>query len=315
MKWVEPMEPLLSDKKLLNQLNDEWIYQVKWDGIRGLSYIDNKEVRIYTKKGKERTLFYPELQDLNNLIQANQAILDGEIIVLNQYSKPTFEHILIRERVKNTKNLKYYQKNYPIHYIVFDILFLNGKNLTGTKLIERKKHLYNVLKQNEMIAITDDFFDGEGLLRVTKEKGWEGIIAKKEQSIYHAGKNHRDWFKIKNKKKILAVVSGIQGKGKKANALLLGIYHNEAFIYIGKASIGLTNDNWQLLEKYYKEIKVEESPFIIAPKLNNVTWLHPVLTCWVEFLEWTEEGKLRHPQIIGFSNIPAKEADGKEVII
>lgn len=312
MEWIQPMEPILQSKIASG---DEWIHQIKWDGIRGISYIEDGKLSLFTKRGRERTPYYPELHTINELLNVDQAILDGEIIVLNDKGKPSFEQVLIRERINKQSNLNYYTNNYPVKYIVFDILALDGEDLRRRTLAERKNILKNNLKQNQTIAITDDFKDGEKLISLMKKKGWEGIVSKKIDSYYFPGKHHHVWLKTKINKKMLTVVCGLQWKNGFPNSLLLGVFQNNKLYYIGKASIGLKQSDFKLLKEHGSQLEQKDSPFTDNLKIKDVTWLKPVLTCWVQFLEWTKDKQLRHPQIIGFSSEKPEEADGKEVIV
>lgn len=311
MELIKPMEPILKKNVTAGK---QWIHQIKWDGVRAITYIQNDKVKIFTKKGRERTLFYPELHQLNKLLGANEAILDGEMIVLDS-GKPTFNKILVRERVINLNMLKYYSKNYPVNYIVFDILSLNGEDMRNQTFAERKKVLINNLNQNAIVAITDDYEDGEKLMQLIRTKGWEGIVSKKIDSKYIAGKNHQDWFKTKIKKQILAIVCGIQFNNNYPNALLLGIYRNKMLQYIGKASVGLKQNDIYELKKNMILIEENTSPFPGNKKFKNVEWLKPKLTCIVQFMEWTDDLHLRQPIIIGFSSLNPYTADGRELTI
>jgi len=306
------MEPLLRSNIVAGK---DWIHQIKWDGIRGLTYIQDGNVQVFTKKAKERTSYYPELQQLTKLIHENQVVLDGEIIVFDQNQKPNFEFMLTRERVKNIEKLNYYTKKYPIQYVVFDILALNGKLITDKPLWERKEILTETLEQNEIIAITDDFADSNKLYNFMKESNWEGIVSKHLESRYLSGKKHSDWFKTKVQKKMLAVICGIQWKQNTPSSLLLGIYLESRLIFIGKASSGLKQSDLQLIKEYSKRLEQQDSPFIDLKNMQNVTWFKPKLTCWVQFLEWTKDKQLRHPQILGFSTQNSKEEIGKEIVL
>src|SRR5690554_2513233 len=146
MEWIVPMEPITS-----NTIPDDggWIYQIKWDGIRGLTYFQrgfDKKIRIFTKNKRERTDFYPELHSIEDMITGDSAVLDGELIVLGEDSKPNFQLSLIRERVVNSVRLPYYTKNFPVLYIVFDILFYQGNQLTNQPLKERQEILHHCLR-------------------------------------------------------------------------------------------------------------------------------------------------------------------------
>ncbi len=307
------MEPIL---RFQIPSGTEWIHQIKWDGIRGLSYIDQQGLRLYTKKGNERTEYYPELQQLPQLLKANTAILDGEMIVLNDENKPSFEMILVRERVRSMEKIVFYTKKNPIHYIVFDILYLNGKNLTKTPLSVRMELLRQHFLQNEKIAITNDFFNGEKLYSLMREKGWEGIVSKHSESLYHSGKQHHEWFKTKLQRKMLVVIVGATWKNEYPNSLLLGIYRKRELSFIGKASLGLKQADFQMIKDFVPKLIEDRSPFAhLDERIKDVTWFKPALTCWVQFLEWTNDGQLRHPKIIGFSPHDPSQAIGKEYVI
>lgn len=307
---IKPMEPILSNKI---RDNKDWIHQIKWDGIRGITYIQNNSLKIFTKRGIERTPFYPELSELVNLLNCNQAILDGEIVVFDKYKRPSFSDVLVRERVRKEQNLNHYIYKYPITYIVFDILSYNGKDLREIPFKNRKEILNSKFIKSSNITVTDDFSDGEALFELMKEKNYEGIVSKNINSNYIEGKKHDKWFKIKISKKMLCVIGGISIKNNFPSSLMLGIYKNSNLIYIGNASSGLTAKELQLLKNNTAHLAINKSPFSNINKTDaNTIWLNPKLTCWVNFIEWTNKNSLRHPKILGFSNTNPLEVNGKE---
>ncbi len=304
---IYPMEPILSN----NIISDKnWIHQIKWDGIRGISYIQDNQLRIFTKKGNERTDFYPELHETVKLLKGKQAVLDGEIVVFDRENKPSFSHILVREKIRSKKNLKHYISKYPVNYIIFDILYYNNEDLRNLPLKNRKEILVDVLAKSKIITITDDFNDGEALFNLMKEKNYEGIVSKNLNSKYISGKKHDDWFKTKISKKILTVIGGINLKDDYPKSLMVGIYKDDKLIYIGDVSLGLKSSDLQLIKKYSQNLYINESLFTNLKTKRNVIWFEPLLTCWVNFMDWTNKGSLRHPKIIGFSKRKPKEADG-----
>ncbi len=320
MDWIVPMEPLLT----LSVPDDEvFVHQVKWDGIRGLCYIEDGRVRVFTKKGRERTRFYPELFELPALIKGHSAVLDGEIIILNEELKPSFQLSLIRERVTNVEKASYYARKYPIQYIVFDLLALNGQPITHKPLEERSALLRDHLKASSITAITDDFNNGKELFSLMKERGWEGVVSKKKDSPYLPGKAHQQWFKTKLSRRILAIVTGVTLREGNPNALVLAILGEEGLVYIGRASIGLTQQHFMLLKDNIPILKSDKNSLNIqktslvtnnARDLKDVVWFKPQLTVWVSFLEWTSDGGIRHPKILGFTPLGIEEANGKEYV-
>lgn len=314
MEWIEPMEPILQPNIVTGP---EWIHEIKWDGIRGLSYIENGKLRLFTKRGNERTDYYPELSGITQLVNAKDAVLDGEIVILDTEGNPSFYSSLIRERVRDLKKIKYYAGSYPALYILFDIMYLNGKSLTMLPLSERKRLLSDTVKKSETITITDSFPQGEDLYSLMKAKNWEGIVSKHSDSRYVSGKAHKLWYKTKLSRKMLTVIGGIQWKDNLPNSLLLGIYKEKDLIFVGKASLGLTQEHLYILKNQTHGLSQAETPFkkeSLAGIRGDFTWMNPLLTCWVHFMEFTNDGQLRHPKILGFSSAKPAEANGKEYV-
>ena len=128
------MEPILTEAI---ESGSEWIHQVKWDGIRGLCYVDNGQVSLFTRSRRERTMWYPEISAVEKLLNCSKAVLDGELIVFDDNDKPSFHNIMKRERIKRKEVLPRYQRLYPVHYMVFDILLADGKDLRQVPLADR----------------------------------------------------------------------------------------------------------------------------------------------------------------------------------
>ncbi len=320
MNWIVPMEP---NSTPLVKSGEDFVHEVKWDGIRGMVYLQNGSVKIFTKRGNERTDFYPELKPLETLSERNSIVLDGEIVVLDETGKPNFHNALVRETVKSKRNLQYYLKNYPVKYIVFDILMNEDKLLTKTELIYRKQILQKVLSpvvhRSETILISEDFSDGQELYELMKKRNMEGIVSKRLNSFYFPGKKHGEWFKTKFIKKMLCIVGGIVWKDDLPNSLVMGIRTQEhaKLMFMGKASLGLKGSDLQLLRQYKDDLRQMECPFEVGEigdmdrTGGSLTWTLPVLTCWVSFLELSNDGRFRHPKILGFTNLPPEEANGK----
>ncbi len=320
MNWIIPMEPVICPAV---KAGADYIHEIKWDGIRGMVYVENGSIKIYTKKGKERTGFYPEIDILKKGLGGKNAVLDGEFVVLDEDGTPSFYKSLIRERVRNSSRLQYYTNAYPVCYMVFDILKYGDKILVNMPLIERKqileKNLSSFTGDDTNIFITKSYPDGKELFEKMKAQNMEGIVSKKTDSLYIGGKKHDAWFKTKFIKKMLCVVGGIQWKSLQPNSLVMGIKprDSEKLVYVGKASIGLKQSDLMLIKEYAGQLEQEECPFTTDEIIqldktgDRFTWLQPALTCWISFLELTNDGHLRHPKIEGFAVLPAEEADGK----
>ncbi len=314
------MEPVSLNKV---KEGENFIHEIKWDGIRGLIYLQSGVMKLFTKKGNERTGFYPELEIISKVLKDRNIVLDGEIVVLDTSGQPSFHNVLIRETVKNKRNLDFYLKNYPVKYMVFDILMDKDKLLTKIPLSERKQILEKVISSvtsiSDTVFLSQVFEAGSALYETMKEKNMEGIVSKKLNSFYLPGKKHEEWFKTKFTKRMLCIVGGIQWKDKRPNSLLMGTKTEESakLLYMGRASLGLKGTDLQLLMQYKDNLIQEECPFDETGSADfdksgtELTWTVPALTCWVSFLELSNDGHFRHPKILGFSNLPAKAANGK----
>lgn len=311
MEWIEPMEPILRPDAASGH---QWVHQVKWDGIRILCRVENGKYRIFTRNRRDRTEFYPELEEITGLLGVKSAWLDGEIVVFDQNQKPSFYHALVRERLKNPERACHYSRRNPARYIVFDIMNLDGKDLRPLPLRQRKAILEERLAPGRNVAVTQDFSDGDALLAIMKQKGWEGIVSKQANSPYTGGKRHRYWYKTKLQRRILSVVCGIFMKGGIPASLILGIRPKEEWVCIGRASLGLTQDHFRLLMENMGFLAADSPPFPSVAATKDILWFRPILTCWVSFLEWTNDGSLRHPRILGFSTSSPDEADGTEYV-
>lgn len=319
MNWIPPMEPIISDEV---KIGSEFVHEIKWDGIRGLVYLQENNFKLFTKKGNDRTDFYPELNTLYKELGLNNVVLDGELVVFDNRGLPSFQDVLVRETVRNKRNLQYYLNNYPVKYVIFDILQYQDKLLIKEALTERKKLLSQlinpIISKSHIIHLSEVFSDGKELYEKMKLNNMEGIVSKRASSTYIGGKKHDAWFKTKFTKKMLCAVGGIQWKDNKPNSLVLGITKDqEKLSFVGKASLGLKESDLQLLKQYSSELIQDECPFEdtsitdIDKTGTNLTWIKPFLTCWISFLELSNDGHFRHPKIIGFAALPMEEANGK----
>lgn len=301
LNLIEPMLPVLS-KKIVESC--DYVYQVKWDGVRMLAYLSAGKVTLVNKRGHQRTEQYPELQELPSLLKVSEAVLDGELVVL-QNGKPNFPAILKRD-LSGSRQVKQASKLYPIHFMVFDIPFA-VRDLRKVPLLERQAILDHRLVENEWVRIVENFPEGTSLFAAIKNQDMEGIVIKRTSSPYVGGKKHRDWLKVKYRRIQYCVVGGYTLKGSTVNALLLGAYRDQDLVYIGKAGTGLRQADWSLLTKELPQMAISFSPFVNKPTAPGYYFVQPLLTLRVEFAEWTDSLTLRSPVITGFSTKPSSE--------
>ncbi|MEP6951423.1 MAG: DNA ligase D [Ginsengibacter sp.] len=269
--------------------NKDWLFEIKWDGYRAITEKNHNDILLYSRNGLNFLPAYPVVADqLKNIKQ--DAIIDGEIVVLNDEGQPDFQL------------LQHYReyKDRPIQYYIFDLLKLNGHDTTGLSLLERKELLQKIIPKNEVIKYSDHILEyGKSFFNVSKEKKLEGIIAKKIKSQYYPGKRTSEWLKIKHHKTQEAIIAGYTqpaGGRKFFGALILAVKNGKELKYIGHTGTGFNDTTLKEMYKTLQPLIQEKSPFNEKVKTNMpVTWVKPQLICEVKYSEITADGKLRHP--------------------
>ncbi len=268
---------------------EDWIYEIKWDGYRAIAEINNKDVKLYSRNGNSFLSTYPEVVEELSKMELN-AVLDGEIVVLNEEGYPDFQKL--QDFGLN--------RDFPLHYYVFDLLWLKGKKLYSMPLIQRKELLAEIIEKNPVIKFSDHVEEsGEEFFEVIKEKNLEGIMAKRKGSEYYPGKRSADWLKIKHHKTEEAIIAGFtapRGGRKYFGALVLGTIINGKLTYAGHTGSGFNTEVLKDMHAKLQPLIRENSPFNDKVKTNMpVTWVEPEYICEIKFSEWTSDGKLRHP--------------------
>lgn len=288
-KLVKFIKPMLA-KETDEPFNDAgWIYEIKWDGYRAISEVDGSEVQLYSRNGLVFNDNYPLITNALKKIK-HRIIMDGEIVVLNEDGRSDFQ------------KLQHYEENtqYPIRYYAFDLLSLDGKDISGLPLIDRKKLLKQLLQKNKMI-IYSDHITGKGIdfFKLAGQQNLEGIMAKKADSEYHKGTRSTDWLKIKHHKSDEVMITGFTkptGSREYFGALVLAVKDKNGLKYAGHTGSGFSDS---MLKEVYNKLKpliTPHSPFAEKVKTNMpVTWVKPQYICEVKFTEWTNDGKMRHP--------------------
>jgi bifunctional non-homologous end joining protein LigD len=282
---------------------DDWIFEVKWDGVRGLVYIDNGSLCIYTRNNNRCEKQYPELQVLPHYIQAKQAILDGEIVALDPHGVSKFELIQPRIHTQDANAVaKMAQKN-PVHLYVFDLLWLDGKDLRKEPLSERKRLLQKIVKPFPLLRISEHFDGGEELLEAARQSGLEGLIAKCKTSRYESRRS-RDWLKVKLTSEQEFVIGGYTpGERDYFGSLAVGFYEDGKLRYAGNVGTGFNARNLAELWAQLEPLKTSKMPFVKADKVPRGTlWVKPKLIAQIKFANWTEDKKLRAPVYLGLRN-------------
>jgi len=271
---------LLSEEK--EAFNDpDYLFELKFDGTRTIIYVDPDNILIKNRRGVILNQTYPELLAIKKLVR-KKVIFDGEIILMDN-GKPSFEKLQLRALLKDKMRISYYMKKMPVQFIAYDILY-DGEDITNLTLIDRKKKLAKYPDNETFIKTKYIHEKGILLFKETKKHGLEGIIAKKNDSIYQINQRTKDWFKIKNMRLESFYIGGYKESKTHLSLLLIDQINKE---YVGKVSISKTNPDYLLIKKIPLNKKIMFKEDFIHIKLR--------LTCFVEYMNRTKNGSLRQP--------------------
>jgi len=309
MQPIKPFEPISTEEI---PTGSSWVGQVKWDGVRVLTYYNGSEVKLYNRRLNERTRHYPELIDIKKYCKANSVILDGEVIALKD-GKPSFYTVMKRDGITNFDNVTLLSKAVPITYMIFDVLYYNDKWINNQSLNERQQILTKIISPGPHIQLVENFSDPKTLYEIVKKQDLEGVVVKDLTSTYLINGKDGRWRKKKYFRDLIAVVGGVTLRGSTVNSLLLGLYDSQGRLrYIGHAGTGkLTQEDWRTLTQNIQPLIQTEMPFANRPpRYKESIWLKPLLTVKVNFTQWLEGHTLRQPSIQAFV-----KADPKECIL
>lgn len=279
-------------------VGQDWLYELKYDGYRILAFVEGNSVRLQTRNGNDYSKrFEPVVSSLIDWAAGRSMVLDGEMVVTDASGKTDFQALQNYIRNPRMQNLA---------YIVFDLLALDGADLRGRPLIERKKMLEALMRDAPKNLRYSKHIRGNGKesFAAACEMGMEGIVGKKADSLY-SGTRNGDWIKLKCEKRQEFVIGGYTLSQKKTSgisSLLLGVYQGDKLIYTGRAGTGLSESDIKELTAKFKEIKRMDSPYAFAPKPRSneeIIWLEPELAAEIKFAEWTEDKRLRQASFKG----------------
>jgi len=291
---VEPMLATLTDRPFSDP---NWLFEIKWDGVRALARIENDALTLRSRTGVDMDKRYPELASLPDALAARQAILDGEIVALDTRGHSDFE--LLQERMHVRAPSESLLSRVPVVYFVFDLLYCDGYDLRETPLLDRKQLLYRLLRTSEQFRYSDHQLEhGKELFGLAEQNGLEGIVAKRADSPY-VGDRSPYWVKLKITKTVDAVVGGWSAPRSAAlpfGSLLLGLYQGKKLRFIGHVGSGFDAKKLKEVTSKLKELAAPACPFDTVPETNErPSWVSPVLVARVKFSGWTQEHSLRHP--------------------
>jgi bifunctional non-homologous end joining protein LigD len=297
---IEPMMAQISDRL---PRGEDWLFEVKWDGVRAIALIENESLRLQSRTGNRSERQYPELAVIPNQVAAETAVLDGEIAALD--AKGVAQFHLIQPRIMNAdpNSISHMARSAPVVYFAFDLLYLNGYDLRGVRLDERRKLLEQVVEPDSVFRVSTAFPGaGEEMLEAARENGLEGLIAKNAGSLYES-KRSREWLKIKIVTQQEFAIGGFtaaQGERSHFGALVLGVYQDGKLNWVGNTGTGFDQKTLTYLASRLNPLITEKCPFAVRPKPDRgMTWVKPELVAQVKFANWTPDNRLRAPVYLG----------------
>ena len=299
-RFPETLSPALASTDQPFSRRD-WIFEIKWDGMRALAFVRNGETKLLSRSKRITTSEFPEFQTLASHLRAQQAVLDGEIVVLDQKGRSDFQRLQSRFGIVNPSHKL--QQEAPATFYFFDILYCDGFDVCRAPLRERKELLSRVIVPSDTVRISDYVEErGIELFEAATRNSLEGVIAKQMDSPYPTGRSNH-WLKFKSVRELDAVVGGWtepRGSRKYFGSLLIGQFKNNQLHCIGGVGTGFTSSLEQSLFRKLQDLATKQSPFIHAPKTRERShWVRPELVARVGYTEWTSDNHLRHPRFLG----------------
>ena len=297
----------------------EWLFEIKWDGYRAVCFLERGKNRLVSRNQNDLTGQFSELQGLSKLVKAQTAILDGEIVALDEQGRPSFSLMQQRTGIRQGNRHVTARRDVAIMYYVFDLLYLEGYDLRRVSLEQRKEVLAQIVTSGDLVRYSDHY-QGQGiaLFEAAKQKGLEGILAKRRTSCYEERRT-REWLKIKITRTIDGVIGGYtdpEGSRQFFGSIVLGLYDKKGqLIHVGQAGTGFNQSTLKEIFQLLKSLETNRNPFHGPVDARNVHWVKPERVAEIKFSEWTHETadgglKLRAPVFLGLR----EDKDPKECV-
>jgi bifunctional non-homologous end joining protein LigD len=289
--------------------NADWLFEVKWDGVRGIAYLTNGEVSVRSRAGREISVEYPEVRDLANQLDATEAIIDGELVALDAAGRSNFQQLQNRAGVRNPS--QQLLESIPATYYAFDLLYCDGYDLRKVPVEQRKELLKQILRPNDHIRYSEHEIEkGKELYEAARQQSLEGIIGKKRDSAY-VGQRTSLWLKFKIVNELDAVVCGWTAPRRSREffgALVLGLYGPQ-LEFIGSVGTGFDYAKQKEIYEQLQRLRQAKSVLSEVPKLKEqIEWVRPELVARVKYGNWTDGGRLRAPVFIAMrTDVSPKE--------
>jgi bifunctional non-homologous end joining protein LigD len=300
---------LATSSDVLPRDDGRWGYEIKWDGVRMIAFVAGGTVRLQGRSLADATDRYSELRGLADVVSSHEVVLDGEVVVLDDEGRPSFGLLQQRINVTGAAAQRRLAREVPAVYMIFDLLYLDGHQTIALPYTERRMLLEELtLSGSSWQTPSYHVGDGTALLEATRDRGLEGLVAKRLDGVYQPGRRSSAWVKVKNVNRQELVVGGwLSGRGNRAGhvgALLVGYYEGEHLRYAGRVGSGFTERELDRMDALLAPLGRETSPFTSPPNLPNEVareghFVEPVLVAEVAFSEWTHLDTLRAPRYKG----------------
>jgi bifunctional non-homologous end joining protein LigD len=299
IRFVEPMAALLVDAL---PTGDDWLYEAKFDGYRALALKDGASVRLLSRKGNDLTAAYPAIKNAVADLKGKSFVIDGEIVAFDETGRPSFQHLHHRSARPSA-----------IRYFAFDLLHLNGKDLHAEPLSARRAALEKILSGSDVVFSAELPGSPEVVIEAVAQVGLEGVVAKRRDSRYEAGKRSGAWQKFKVKLRQEFVIGGYKPENRNFQSIVVGYYENKRLRFAARVRAGFTAAQRAAVFELLRRLKTEKCPFTDLPSektghwgegvteedMKILRWVKPTLVAEVAFTEWTRDGNLRHSSFAG----------------
>jgi len=299
----DKVRPMLATPGRLPGSDEGWAYEIKWDGVRAITFVEGGRIRMQSRNDKELAPSFPEFREIGLVMGSRPCVLDGEIVVIGESGIPDFGRLQHRLHLASASAIAKQSAASPASYVVFDLLHLDGRSLFSLPYDARRDQLEALGLSGSSFTTADSFRAARGadILRATKDAGLEGLIAKQRSSPYVQGKRSDSWIKVKNVRAQEVVIGGwTEGAGSRQGsigALLLGIPSTDGLRFVGKVGTGFSAGDREFLLQLLRPDARKRSPFVPAADVKEPSahFVRPRRVGEVGFSEWTAAGHLRHP--------------------
>jgi bifunctional non-homologous end joining protein LigD len=312
------LRPMLARLSKMPKNEDHYGFEIKWDGVRALAYLARGTITLESRTGRDITFQFPEAAGLSGPLGRRQVVLDGELVAFDEAGRPSFQQLQGRIHLGSEALVRERMRTIPVTYMLFDVLHLSGRSTRELPYEERRAVLEG-LDLDGPSWQTPGYHAGEGsaLLAVSREKGLEGVIAKRLGSVYEPGSRGGAWLKVKNVRSQEVVIGGwLPGKRRRSGtigALLVGYYEDGDLRFAGKVGTGFGEEDLRRLAEALEPLRRDTSPFVGRQPERGSIFVEPKLVAEVEFGEWTQAGTMRHPSFKGLrTDKPARDVVREE---